>query len=110
MRECGQAENEEYSSRTKYSEIRMMLLSAEPIKIAGEPCIIAVTTDITEQKRAEKEPTVYGDILEELVDEPSGKLSVTNQRQKYKTEDQEKGEQVLRKATTDIEMANSVKS
>ncbi len=54
LRERGQAVNEEYRSRTKSGEIRTMLFSAEPINVSGEPCIIAVTTDITERKMAEE--------------------------------------------------------
>ena len=54
LREKGQAINEEYSSRTKSGVIRTMLFSAETINIAGELCIIAVTTDISERKRVEK--------------------------------------------------------
>jgi PAS domain S-box-containing protein len=53
LREQGRAVNEEYSSRTKSGRIRTMLLSAEPITIAGEQCIIAVTTDITDRNRME---------------------------------------------------------
>jgi PAS domain S-box-containing protein len=55
LRERGQAVNEEYRSRTKSGGIRTMLFSAEPINVSGEPCIIAVTTDITERKKAEEE-------------------------------------------------------
>jgi len=54
IRKDGQVVNEEYSARTKSGEIRTMLFSAEPITIAGEDCIIAVTTDITERKRMEE--------------------------------------------------------
>jgi PAS domain S-box-containing protein len=51
LREDGRVVNVEYSSRTKAGMIRTMLLSAEPITIAGEQCIIAVTTDITDRHR-----------------------------------------------------------
>ncbi len=54
LRKCGKAENEEYLARTKSGEIRTMLFSAEPINVDGKPCIIAVTTDITERKRVEE--------------------------------------------------------
>ena len=38
----------------KSGEIRNVLFSAEPITVSGQECMIGVTTDITEQKRAEK--------------------------------------------------------
>jgi hypothetical protein len=85
-----------------------MLLSAEPINIAGESCIIAVTTDITERKQTESELRVQGDSLEELVPELSSGLADIDQRLKCKLEGQEKFEQALRKASIDIEMANRV--
>jgi len=54
LRKQGQVRNEEYSARTKSGEIRTMMFSAEPINIAGEVCILAVTTDITKRKQAEE--------------------------------------------------------
>jgi two-component system, NtrC family, sensor kinase len=54
LEESGRVVNEEYSCLTKSGEIRTMLFSAEPITLAGEPCIIAVTTDITERKQMEE--------------------------------------------------------
>ncbi len=54
LRKHGRVAYEEYSARTKSGEIRTMLFSAEPINVAGEACIIAVTTDITDRKKREQ--------------------------------------------------------
>jgi PAS domain S-box-containing protein len=53
LEEQGRVSNEEFYHRIKSGEIRTWLFSAEQINIAGEPCIIGVTVDITERKRAE---------------------------------------------------------
>jgi PAS domain S-box-containing protein len=55
MKEQGRVYNEEFSFRMKSGEIRTWLFSGEKIDIGGEPCIISITTDITERKKAEEE-------------------------------------------------------
>ena len=45
--------NLEIEFRIKSGEKRLMLFSAEPIIIGGEPCTISIATDITERQRAE---------------------------------------------------------
>jgi PAS domain S-box-containing protein len=50
----GYVDNEEFQFKVKSGEIRTVLLSADRITIGGEPCIIVVSTDITERKLAEK--------------------------------------------------------
>jgi PAS domain S-box-containing protein len=54
LKEQGKVRNEEYNIRMKSGEIRTWLFSAENIDIAGEPCLIGVSVDITERKRAEE--------------------------------------------------------
>jgi PAS domain S-box-containing protein len=49
----GRVQNFEVKFRTKYADIRVVLMSAELIEINGEPCILAVSADITDLKRAE---------------------------------------------------------
>ena len=44
--------NEEFTLRTKSGELRDVLMSAEHIEVAREPCLIAVITDVTEQKQS----------------------------------------------------------
>jgi PAS domain S-box-containing protein len=51
----GFVRNYEFESRNKSGEIRMAMLSAEMIEIGGENCLISVSQDITERKRATEE-------------------------------------------------------
>jgi PAS domain S-box-containing protein len=51
LRENGIVNKEEYQFRMKTGEIRTWLFSAEIINIGNEPCILSVTTDITERKK-----------------------------------------------------------
>jgi len=50
----GRVKNEEIVFRTKSGEARNALVSADRIDVAGEPCIIAVMTDVTEQKQSQE--------------------------------------------------------
>ena len=54
LKEKGRVQNEEFEFRKKSGEVRVWLFSGEPIEIGGERCIIAMTVDITERKRAEE--------------------------------------------------------
>ncbi len=51
----GAIRNYEFEFRTKSGQIRMALLSAEMIELGGENCLISVSQDITEWKRATEE-------------------------------------------------------
>jgi len=50
----GKIRNMEITTRSKSGELRTGLFSAELINIGGKSCIIAVTTDITEQKQSQE--------------------------------------------------------
>ncbi len=54
LKKNGKVDAEEFEFRMKSGEIRTWLFSAEKINIGGEACLISITTDITERKRAEK--------------------------------------------------------
>jgi PAS domain S-box-containing protein len=54
LEEKGRVRNEEFVFRTKSGELRNVLLSAERIEVDGEACLIAVSTDITEQKQSQE--------------------------------------------------------
>jgi len=54
LKERGRFRNEEVDLRIKSGEIRLLLFSAELINIGDEPCMLSVTTDITERKQAEE--------------------------------------------------------
>lgn len=55
LKEEGKVGNREYLFRMKSGEIRTWLFSAEVITTDNKPCILSVTTDITERKKAEEE-------------------------------------------------------
>lgn len=55
LREKGVIRNHEVRFRMKSGEIRTMLRSAELIDLEGVECMISVTRDITDRKRAEEE-------------------------------------------------------
>ncbi|MGE5239334.1 MAG: sensor histidine kinase [Chloroflexota bacterium] len=55
LREKGIIRNHEVRFRMKSGEIRTMLRSAELIDLEGVECMISVTRDITDRKRAEEE-------------------------------------------------------
>jgi PAS domain S-box-containing protein len=46
--------NEEFQFRTKSGEVRTNLISSEFINVGDEPCVLIVSTDITERKVAEE--------------------------------------------------------
>jgi PAS domain S-box-containing protein len=52
MQEQGEVKHEEYHFRTKSGEMRTWLCSADTLTIGGDPCMLAVATDITERKKA----------------------------------------------------------
>ncbi|MFH1646705.1 MAG: MEDS domain-containing protein, partial [Chloroflexota bacterium] len=55
IKEKGKVHNEEFKFRTKSGEIRTLLISVEPINFIGEECLIFVSMDVSERKRAEEE-------------------------------------------------------
>jgi light-regulated signal transduction histidine kinase (bacteriophytochrome) len=61
--------DQETRYRMKSGEVRIMLRSAELIELGGETCIINVTRDITERKRAEEEIRKLNRELEKRVKE-----------------------------------------
>ena len=55
LKKQGEVRNYEFEYRTKTGKIRTSLLSAELIEIGQEKCLISVSQDITERKRALEE-------------------------------------------------------
>jgi PAS domain S-box-containing protein len=49
----GRFHNEEFIARSKSGKLQILSISAEVIEIGGVPCVIAVSTDITERKQAQ---------------------------------------------------------
>ena len=54
LKKKGMVSNKEFHFRMKSGQIRTWLFSAEIITIGNEPCVLSVTTDITERKKAEE--------------------------------------------------------
>jgi PAS domain S-box-containing protein len=54
LKKQGKIRNIEVTIRTKTGEKRVGLFSADLIEIGGKPCIIGVTSDITEQKQSQE--------------------------------------------------------
>ncbi|HEY1661545.1 MAG TPA: PAS domain S-box protein [Verrucomicrobiae bacterium] len=55
LRQEGMVRNFEARTRTRAGEVKLILLSAEPIEVAGKACIVSVLHDITDRKHAETE-------------------------------------------------------
>ncbi|MCP4539353.1 MAG: PAS domain S-box protein [Chloroflexi bacterium] len=54
LRETGQVENMETQFRNKDGTVSDYLISARPLMVGGEQCVISITRDISERKRAEQ--------------------------------------------------------
>ncbi|HEX4543373.1 MAG TPA: PAS domain S-box protein [Candidatus Acidoferrum sp.] len=55
LKKNGRLVNREIQTRAKSGEIEIKLCSAEIIQIGGEQCVLAVSEDITERKRAKEQ-------------------------------------------------------
>jgi len=51
----GRVVNEEFLTRVKSGDVHTMLFSAETIKVSGDDCLISITTDITDRRKAEED-------------------------------------------------------
>lgn len=74
----GRVQGEEFRFRTKTGEIRYGRLSAARVEINGQPCMLSVTHDITDRKRAEDQLQTSEAHFRSLVhDAPYGIYRVT---------------------------------
>jgi PAS domain S-box-containing protein len=55
LKKAGMVRNYEARTRTRAGELKLILLSAEPIEVAGRSCLVSVLHDITDRKQAELE-------------------------------------------------------
>jgi len=63
-----QVKNYEFTYRTKAGEYRVALLSSDVITVNGEPCLLSVTTDITDRKHLEEELLRSQHFLDSIID------------------------------------------
>jgi two-component system NtrC family sensor kinase len=68
LRESGEIQNRLYNYRTKSGELRTAYMSAEPINLGNEPCILAQSFDVTEQKRATDKLRLLSSITQQVSD------------------------------------------
>jgi PAS domain S-box-containing protein len=65
LRVDGRIRNLEYRFRSKTGAMGIGLISAELIELAGKPCALATTIDITERKQIEQRLTTLGTAIEQ---------------------------------------------
>jgi len=68
LQEQGRVSNELTQFRTKTGELRTGYLSAEFITLGNEPCMIVLTTDITQLKQAEEQLRLLGSVTQQVSD------------------------------------------
>lgn len=64
LRARGEIRDHEVRFRTKAGDVRTMLRSAELIRLGGETCVISVTRDVTEKRKAEEKLRLFARELE----------------------------------------------
>jgi PAS domain S-box-containing protein len=71
--------NEEMEFRAKSGEINTLLISTEYLSIGGEPCVLVVSTDITDRKKMEE--ALYNEAKRRLilVEQSSDGIVILNQ-------------------------------
>ena len=74
LKEKGEVSGLEAPLHMKDGSTRFATLTARPIEVGGEPCVLTIAHDITERKRMEDELRHYSEHLEELVDDRANKL------------------------------------
>jgi PAS domain S-box-containing protein len=77
MKKTGKIREAEHGVRTKHGQIRSWMCSGDTININGEPYMIAVATDITEQKAVEEKLQEHKKMMESILSTmPEGVLVI----------------------------------
>ncbi|HBR00803.1 MAG TPA: hypothetical protein DD761_20205, partial [Cyanobacteria bacterium UBA11691] len=63
-----QVKNYEFTYRTKAGEYRVALLSSDVITVNDKPCLLSVTTDITDRKQLEEDLRRSQQFLDSIID------------------------------------------
>ncbi len=87
----------------KSGEMGIALISSELMELDKEPCLLAVSKDITERKKAEEELRRYKNSLEGLVQERTLELSEANKHLNREIIERRKTEKNLRKRTRELD-------
>ena len=106
LQEQGSVHDFEARYRKKSGKVGWVLMSAELIAIAAEQCILAVSKDITERKRTEKEPAKQQERLEELVAERTAELKATNEQLQQEITERKRAEKALRSFQSELQEKN----
>ena len=69
---------EEYQFRSRSGEIRTMLVSTEHVQIGGKPCVLMVSTDITESKKVSKKLQESQEFNTNLMEKAPSQVMVIN--------------------------------
>jgi len=80
LKEMGKVDGLEGQFQTKKGNLIDTALYAEIINIDGEQCILGYFTDITELKKSQKELREHRDHLQNLVDERTSALTISEER------------------------------
>ncbi|MCP4757776.1 MAG: PAS domain S-box protein, partial [Proteobacteria bacterium] len=94
----GSVFNQEVEHRTKSDKVLTILQSSESIEIGGRDCLLSVSMDVTERKRAEKELLAHREHLEELVAERTTALKATNEELQGEIDERQRAEAELRES------------
>jgi light-regulated signal transduction histidine kinase (bacteriophytochrome) len=78
LMEYGVVRNLEAQFQLKGGEVKTGLMSAAVITVNGEKCILSMTRDISERKRAEEEIRLLNERLEQRVNERTAQLEASN--------------------------------
>ncbi len=83
LQEQGTVRNIEFTSLTKSGEVRVILLSAEIIEFDNQPCLLAVSRDITTRKQAEEALRAQQEFLRNVIDTIPNPIFVKDGDGKY---------------------------
>ena len=103
IRNHGSLRNFETRHRTKSGVIGVSLISAEIIELDGQPCLLSVSRDITDRKRAEEVLQSAYETLEQRVEERTAALKAANMQLEAEIAERKRTEKQLRELALAIE-------
>lgn len=84
LKEHGSVHNQQVEFRTKSGEIHTSILSAELITLGDEPCMISLSTDVTQRRQSEAQVRLLGSVTQQVSDativtDPDFRITYINQ-------------------------------